>query len=160
MVKDEVFHVPYVLENGYPYAYVGLSQEKAKVGYGGVKLAYQYKDWIDMTLDGVYSHWNVKEGMEPLLYLKPRFVLDASVRAKIYRDLWVKAQYRFEKRVEMEGMESAKPVNDFSLSAGYEFFGRLNVFVGVNNLLNRTYLTETGYPVQGINVMAGLSVRF
>ena len=160
VVKDEVFHVPYMLENGYPYAYVGLSQEKAKVGYGGVKLAYQYKDWIDMTLDGVYSHWNVKEGMEPLLYLKPRFVLDASVRAKIYRDLWVKAQYRFEKRVEMEGMENAKPVNDFSLSAGYEFFGRLNVFVGVNNLLNRTYLTETGYPVQGINVMAGLSVRF
>lgn len=160
VVKDEIFHLPYILEDYYPYAYVGLAQDKAKVGYGGVKLAYQYKDRIDVSLGGVYSHWDVKEGMNQLLYLKPQFVWDASVRAKIYNDLWIKAQYRFEKRVKMEGLEDAKSVNDFSLSAGYEFFNRFNVFVGVNNLLNRTYLTETGYPVQGFHVMAGVSVRF
>ena len=95
-----------------------------------------------------------------LLYLKPQFALDASIRAKLYKDLWIKAQYRLEQRVEVEGLERAEDVNALSLSAGYEFFNRLNVFVGVNNLLNRTYLTETGYPVQGFNVMAGVSVRF
>lgn len=160
VVKDEIFHLPYVLEGHYPYAYVGFAQEKATVGYGGAGLAYQYKDWIDMTLKGVYSHWDVKEGMEALLFLKPEFALDASARAKVYKGLWVKAQYRFEKRAEGEGPESAEEVNDLSLSAGYGFFNRLDVFAKVDNLLNRTYLTETGYPVQGVNVMAGVSVRF
>ena len=160
IVKDEIFRLPFVLEESYPYAYVGLTQEKAKVGYGGAEIAYQYKDWIDVSLGGMYSGWDVKEGTDALLYLKPQFALDASVRAKVYEGLWVKAQYRFEQRVEVEGMERTEAVNDLSLSAGYEFFNRLNVFVGINNLLNREYLTETGYPVQGINVMAGVSVRF
>lgn len=92
--------------------------------------------------------------------MKPEFALDASARAKVYKGLWVKAQYRFEKRAEGEGPESAEEVNDLSLSAGYGFFNRLDVFAKVDNLLNRTYLTETGYPVQGVNVMAGVSVRF
>ena len=148
------------MDEDFPYAYVPFMQEKAKVGYGGAEFAYQYKDWIDMTLKGVYSHWDVKEGMEPLLYLKPEFALDASVRAKVYDDLWVKAQYRFGKRVGMKAMEDAESVNNLSLSAGYGFFNRLNVFAGVNNLLNCGYLAETGYPVQGFNVRAGVSVRF
>ena len=160
VMRNEIFHSPFVLEKHYPYAYVGLAQDKAKVGYGGAELAYQYKDWIDIELEGLYSHWDVKEGMDALLYLKPQFALDASIRAKLYKDLWIKAQYRLEQRVEVEGLERAEDVNALSLSAGYEFFNRLNVFVGVNNLLNRTYLTETGYPVQGFNVMAGVSVRF
>ena len=160
IVKDEIFHLPFVLEEHDPYAYVGLTQEKAKVGYGGAEIAYQYKDWIDVSLGGMYSGWDVKEGAEPVLYLKPQFALDASVRAKVYEGLWVKAQYRLEQRVEVEGIERTEAVNDLSLSAGYEFFNRLNVFAGVNNLLNREYLTETGYPVQGINVMAGVSMRF
>ena len=161
IVKDEIFKgCPFVMDEDSPYAYVPFMQEKAKVGYGGAEFACQYKDWIDMTLKGVYSHWDVKEGMEALLYLKPEFALDASVRAKVYDDLWVKAQCRFEKRVGMKAMEDAESVNNLSLSAGYGFFNRLNVFAGVNNLLNCGYLTETGYPVQGFNVRAGVSVRF
>lgn len=161
VVKNEVFKgYPSLMVRDFLYAYVPFAQEKAKVGYGGMGLAYQYKDWIDIELEGLYSHWDVKEGMDALLYLKPQFALDASIRAKLYKDLWIKAQYRLEQRVEVEGLERAEDVNALSLSAGYEFFNRLNVFVGVNNLLNRTYLTETGYPVQGFNVMAGVSVRF
>ena len=140
VVKNEVFKgYPSSMVRDFLYAYVPFAQEKAKVGYGGMGLAYQYKDWIDIELGGLYSHWDVKEGMDALLYLKPQFALDASIRANL---------------------ERAEDVNALSLSAGYEFFNRLNVFVGVNNLLNRTYLTETGYPVQGFNVMAGVSVRF
>lgn len=161
IVKDEIFKgCPFVMDEDFPYAYVPFMQEKAKVGYGGAEIAYQYKDWIDVSLGGVYSHWDVKEEKEALLYLKPQFALNASVRAKVYDDLWVKAQYRFEKRVGMKVMEDAESVNNLSLSAGYEFFNRLNVFADVNNLLNCDYLTETGYPVQGFNVMVGVSVRF
>lgn len=57
-------------------------------------------------------------------------------------------------------MEKADAINNLSLSAGYEFFNSLNVFVRFNNLLNQDYITEAGYPVQGFNAMAGVSFRF
>lgn len=160
VVKDEIFRLPGMLEEPYPYVYTFLAQDKAKVGYGGAWLAYQYKDWLDISAQGTYYGWDVKEDREVLLYLKPKFAFDASVRAKLYKDLWIKAQYRFEQRADMKEMETADDVNSLSLGAGYAFFGRLNVFVSLNNLLNRTYLAETGYPVQGFYATAGLSVRF
>lgn len=95
-----------------------------------------------------------------LLYLKPEFVLDASARAKVYDEFWVSAAYRYEGRVKAGELEKADAINNLSLSAGYEFFNSLNVFVRFNNLLNQDYITEAGYPVQGFNAMAGVSFRF
>ena len=135
-------------------------QEKAKVGYGGIKAAYGYKDIFDFSVGGTYYGWNVKDEAKVLLYLKPEFVLDASARAKVYDEFWISAAYRYEGRVKAGELEKADAINNLSLSAGYEFFNSLNVFVRFNNLLNQDYITEAGYPVQGFNAMAGVSFRF
>jgi outer membrane cobalamin receptor len=37
---------------------------------------------------------------------------------------------------------------------------RINVFGRLNNLLNKVYATEAGYPVEGLHFMAGISCRF
>lgn len=160
VVKDEVFMLPGMMEKSFSSVYTLLAQEKAKVGYGGAEVAYQYKDWMDASVAGTYYGWDVEQHAEPLLYLKPEFALQASLRAKVYEGLWVQAGYRYASRVKVEGVEKADAVNDLSLSAGYECFNRLNVLVSFNNLLNRKYLAETGYPVQGFHLTAGLSVRF
>ena len=135
-------------------------QEKAKVGYGGIKAAYGYKDIFDFSVGGTYYGWNVKDEAKVLLYLKPEFVLDASARAKVYDEFWISAVYRYEGRVKAGELEKADAINNLSLSAGYKFFNSLNVFVRFNNLLNQDYITEAGYPVQGFNAMAGVSFRF
>ena len=42
-------------------------QEKAKVGYGGIKAAYGYKDIFDFSVGGTYYGWNVKDEAKVLL---------------------------------------------------------------------------------------------
>lgn len=44
VTKDEIFHLPGITDTDFPYCYSLLMQEKAKVGYGGIKAAYGYKD--------------------------------------------------------------------------------------------------------------------
>lgn len=161
VTKDEIFHpYPDITDTDFPYCYSLLMQEKAKVGYGGIKAAYGYKDIFDFSVGGTYYGWNVKDEAKVLLYLKPEFVLDASARAKVYDEFWISAAYRYEGRVKAGELEKADAINNLSLSAGYEFFNSLNVFVRFNNLLNQDYITEAGYPVQGFNAMAGVSFRF
>ena len=36
----------------------------------------------------------------------------------------------------------------------------VNVFVRFNNLLNKNYITQTGYPEQGFYAMGGISWSF
>lgn len=161
VTKDEIFHLyPDITDTDFPYCYSLLMQEKAKVGYGGIKAAYGYKDIFDFSVGGTYYGWNVKDEAKVLLYLKPEFVLDASARAKVYDEFWISAAYRYEGRVKAGELEKADAINNLSLSAGYEFFNSLNVFVRFNNLLNQDYITVAGYPVQGFNAMAGVSFRF
>ena len=161
VTKNEMFLLPGVIDELCPcYSYTLLSQEKAKVGYGGAEIAYSYKDRFDISLNGTYYGWDVNKEKEILLYLKPEFALNASLRAKVYKDLWASVNYRYEGRTKAGEFEKADAVNNLSLSAGYEFASRVNVFVRFDNVLNRDYITETGYPVQGFSAMAGLSLRF
>lgn len=160
ITKDEIFQVPGVIDDSFPYCYSLLSQEKAKVGYGGAKVAYGYKDLFDFSVKGTYYSWNVKDEAKMLLYLKPQFVLEASARANVYDKFWISADYRYEGRAKAGELKKADAINNLSLSAGYEFFNRLNVFVRFDNVLNRYYITQAGYPSQGFNALAGVSFRF
>ncbi|WP_418586890.1 TonB-dependent receptor [Phocaeicola sp.] len=160
VTKDEIFLIPGALEEHFPYCYSLLLQEKVKVGYGGAKVAYGYKDIFDFSVNGTYYGWNVKDEAEALLYLKPQFVLEASARAKVYNEFWISADYRYEGRVKVSNLERADAMNNLSLSAGYEFFNCLNVFARFDNVLNRDYITQSGYLSQGFNALAGISFRF
>ena len=69
--------------------------------------------------------------------------------------------YRYEGRKNIDSLDGkADPVNELNLRADYELMERFNVFVSVNNLLNKTYLQSNGYPMQKLYVMGGVSYRF
>lgn len=175
-VQDELFvnPVPFVKAAGQEsdglwtvperepeYKYAFLGQADAKAAYAGASLCYGYKDRFDLEVEGVYHAWKVDgEEKESLLYLKPAFRFDCSVRAKVYKELYAQARYRYESRTGKPTIGKADAVNSLALSAGYEFAKRLNVFVRFDNVLNQYYLTEAGYPVQGFSGMGGLSIRF
>ena len=57
-------------------------------------------------------------------------------------------------------LKRADAINNLSVGAEYELLNRINVFGRLNNLLNKAYATEAGYPVEGLHFMAGISCRF
>ena len=161
VTKDELFTLPGVPDGYTNYLYGALLQEQANVAYGGGLLSYGYKDWFDFTVDGTYYNWDADvEGSKYLLYLKPQFVLNVLLHARIVGDAYAEAGYRYENRKAVDNLKAADAVNDLRLSAGYRFFNRLDVFGRIENLLNKKYISETGYPVQGFTVQGGVSLRF
>lgn len=164
ITKNELFSLPgiesFALADATHYTYNFLLQDKAKVGYGGASISYAYKDWIDFTLQGTYYGWNTDSDNELLLALKPELAVGFYARSRIMKDLHIALDYRYEGRKDIAGQSITDPINSLSVSAEYELLNRITVFARLNNLLNKNYITETGYPVQGFNVMAGISVRF
>ena len=51
-------------------------------------------------------------------------------------------------------------ISNLSVGASYTFLKDLSVFGRVNNLLNKQYYYEYGYPAEKLNVLAGLSLAF
>ena len=49
---------------------------------------------------------------------------------------------------------------DLSLSLEYKVSKKIGVFIQGNNLLNHSYLQFINYPVVGLNILGGLSIRF
>ena len=159
ITENDLFVLPGLVDDS-SLMYAALVQEKAKVGYAGASLSYSYFDWVDFTLSGDYYAWDVPEGMDALLLLKPQFAVGFSARGKVMKNLHISLNYDYEGRKDMAGIGKMNPVSSLSLGGEYELFKRLNVFVRLNNLLNKDYITEYGYPQQGFYLMGGLSCRF
>lgn len=140
--------------------YTGIWQDKGKVGYGGASVSYAYRDWVDFSLSGAYYNWTVTEGNEGLLQFKPQAKVDFGIRAKVVKDCHALLSYNYERRQKIGELGRANDVNNLSVGAEYELLNRFNVFARLNNLLNKTYATEAGYPVEGFHFMAGISCRF
>lgn len=49
---------------------------------------------------------------------------------------------------------------DFNLGAEYRYTKRFSVFLNFNNIISQKYRRYYKYPVQGINIMGGLTVSF
>ena len=160
ITKNELFALPGTPDGGSNYMYTFLLQDKAKVGYGGASLSYAYRDWVDFTLEGTYYNWETGSKEDILLSLKPQFTIGFAARGKVFEDLHLTLDYKYEGRNEVKGFGKVKAVNNLSVGAEYALFNRMMVFARLNNLLNKAYVAENGYPVQGFHAMGGLSFRF
>lgn len=161
ITKNELFAVPWGFDmERQNVFYTGILQDKGKVGYGGASVSYAYRDWVDFSLDGTYYSWNVTDGNDFLLCFKPQVKADFGIRAKVWKDCHAMLNYNYERRQKMGELGRVDGVNNLSVGAEYALLNRFNVFVRLNNLLNKTYVTEAGYPVEGFHFMAGISCRF
>ena len=154
--RNELFSMPYSDEGG---IYNEIAQAKARVAYAGLSVDYSFRDILDFGLNGNFYSWDVQKEMEKLLWLKPLYSIGFNARAKVFKGLHATAEYTFEVRKKTLGIK-ADAVNELNIGAEYLFNDRVNVFLKLNNLLNKNYVTENGYPVQGFNVMAGVSLNF
>ncbi len=153
--------MPYdALSNIQTHAFI--RQNDSQSLYLNATFSYGYKDLVDLSAEGTYYSWTVNaDDKERLLFLKQELQFGLSLRAKVYRELYAQARYQYESRANVtSSWGRADAINNLTLSAGYEFANRLNVFIRFDNVLNQYYLTSAGYPVQGFTAMGGLSVRF
>ena len=154
--RNELFSMPYSDEGG---IYNEIAQAKARVAYAGLSVDYSFRDMLDFGLNGNFYSWDVQKEMEKLLWLKPLYSIGFNARTKVFKGFHATAEYTYEGRKKTLGIK-ADAVNELNIGAEYLFNDRVNVFLKLNNLLNKNYVTESGYPVQGFNVMAGVSLNF
>lgn len=60
----------------------------------------------------------------------------------------------------VESIETLTQATDLSLGAEYRFSNTFSAYVQLNNLLNQNYMRYYNYPVQGLQVHAGIRIRF
>ena len=133
--------------------------DKAKTAYAGAEVKYGYKDLFDLSAKGVYYSWNADgswDGGGDIAARKPELELNLRADARVFPGLRIHAGYEYVKRKESQ----IDPVSNLYVGADYEFLPDLSVFGYVNNLLNKTYTYESGYPAEKLNVLAGFSWTF
>lgn len=133
--------------------------DKAKVAYAGAEVKYDYKDLFGFRAKGVYYNWEADgnwTGSEDIALRKPKLELDFRADARVFEGLNIHAGYEYVKRKEAQ----IAPVSNLYAGARYEFLPQISVFAQINNLLNKSYTYEYGYPAEKLNVLAGFSLFF
>lgn len=160
LTKDDVFVVP-IAENVTPHIMLAdLRQDKSKVFYAGAGIDYDYRNVFSLGLKGQYNNWKMgdKDNIS-YLWLKPEYTMNADVNFHIYNGFKGLINYQYEARKKVAG-ERLDAVNSLKLGVEKKFTDCMNVFVHANNVLNQEYITETGYPELGINILGGVSLNF
>lgn len=163
--KDELFSHLEAADHLY---YTRFLQDKAKTAYGGAELKYGYKDIFDATLKGTFYNWKIDNENEALyLATKPKLELSFYAEARVLEGLKINMGYEYVQRKEYavaeEGITydaSLGNISNLSVGASYTFLKDLSVFGRVDNLLNKQYYYESGYPAEKLNVLFGLSFEF
>lgn len=151
IIKNELF---YDLSLGRTF----FCDDDAKVPYAGAEVKYGYKDLFDFSVKGMYCSWSPNGNWTggDIGKRKPELELDFRADVCVFSGLRIHAGYEYVKRKESQ----IAPVSNLYTGACYEFLSRLSVFAHVDNLLNKTYTYESGYPAEKLNVLAGLSLKF
>lgn len=149
------------LATGRQFAYTDFFQYKAKIAYGGAEVKYGYKDYFDASLKGAYYSWKINGDWagtsdETIMAMKPEMELNFKANVKVFEGLKINFGYDYVKR---KG-EEVDPISNLYAGANYEFLKNLSVFANVNNLLNKQYYYEGGYPAEKLNVLGGFSFMF
>ena len=129
------------------------------------ELTYTLGDMLKLWLTGSYDAYSLDSLAQP--YHKPISVVSVGgsylIKKKV--NIWLEGFY-YGKRyaIDITGptMDEVELDSFFDLNVGIEYFAteKLTVFVTGTNLLNSNYERFLNYPVQGIQVMAGIGFRF
>ena len=129
--------------------------------YVGAELGYSYRDLVTITARGTYRDWSAKDGgdLMGVLAFKPAFEGDFRVEAHPIKPLRVEVGYRHAGRVKVLD-ERADPVSNLYAGATYDILRWLGVYARLDNILDKDYRYDWFYPTQGINFVAGVTLRF
>jgi len=174
-IDDQYFYVNkeyYMINPPYiplvPFSFTNIYSNRFQVIYRdaslvklGARLAYNYKNTVNVELKGVINSWNVNS--EAYAWNKPKYEAELNTNIRINPNLSVSANAYFE------GTRYAKLGNvaylmndkvDINLGVSYNYNRWLTAFAKINNLINNRYQNFYGYDVQGTNAMVGAAFTF
>jgi outer membrane cobalamin receptor len=100
---------------------------------------------------------------------RPTFTAELNADVRPFNNLLLSLNYLFVggrkaiKNVynsESWEITNMKSINELNFKGEYKFIDWLSVNVRLNNVLFQKYELQYGYPLQGFNVLGGVSIRF
>ena len=135
-------------------------KETQEVKFTG-ELAYKQKEKLNIILAGNYYKYTLEHLLKP--YQKPLWDINLSARYNI-REKFVPQLSIFivGDRYAYNHTQPTKPILlkpfvDANLSLDYHYSKLFGAFIRFNNILNKKYSYWNYYPVQGLQVLIGLS---
>ncbi|WP_430935067.1 TonB-dependent receptor [Saccharicrinis sp. 156] len=127
------------------------------------ELKYEPSSGFNLLLKGKYNGWNMDNLKQA--WHKPEMELGVSANYELMEDLWVNlGLYSIGRRYALDvtnGSEKElKGVVDLNLGVNYYMSSKWTLFANVNNLLIAKYYQYNGYPLQGLNMRAGVGYSF
>lgn len=146
-LKDDLFqqYVDHIISFG---------QENSSNVYAGAAFSYIYKDVLELSLEGIYRHWDMSD---EALAFKPSCILNADVSIHPVEALSLNMGYKYMKSQKTFGQGE---VNDLYVGAAYDLYKGLSVYLKIDNMLNKKYNYYWNYPVKGFNFTAGFAYHF
>jgi hypothetical protein len=129
----------------------------------GASLHYHYRDMINLSVSGNYYAYSTTNSITPQVYDRPSWDLYGRVDVKI-DNKWscYSENYFAGKRIASTtlGDIQLKPTIELNLGAQYTINNWLNVYVQLNNFLNRKNDIFYGYQSQGCHFIGGVKYKF
>lgn len=145
-------------------AQIMIQEENTSNLYAGANLSYGFKDYFNLSAEGVYHHWNMKKNTEGFFAFNPSFELKLNAEIRPIKPLLLNLGYQYTQREKLYKGERAEsrlnPVNNLFAGATYDIYKGFSAFVKLDNILNKKYQYYYYYPAEGFNFLAGLSFSF
>lgn len=139
--------------------YTGMTNHNAQVVTADAGVSYVHKDIVNFSAKGAYYHWMMK-GDRALLARAPQLKVDVDARVRIIPNLYGHTNLQIVSFTNTKVAARERAIIDWSLGAHYDLNKRFSFFLDGHNLLNHRHQYYTGYPAQGIHVLAGAMVKF
>ena len=138
----------------------------------GADFKYAFQNIFEIDLKGTYYHWIISNNSDDLTvhkaWNKPDFEMNLNAA---YCSPWIPLRFDLSYlgafgRKATDAFYSAnailhmKNIHDLSVKATYSITSNFSVYGSLNNLLFSKYDFWWGYPAQGFNIMAGISILF
>lgn len=134
----------------------------------GASVNYNFREKVDFSFKIAYNKWSLEKQAEA--WMLPSIEMGAGIsyvptdylRFSINYDLegGRKAKIGVDKETKKAISTDLKNVSDLSIGANYKVMSFLDVFARFNNILNQRSEIWYGYPSQGFNFLAGVTLTF
>ena len=137
------------------------------------QIMYDQTDKLRVYMNGKYSFFSPLNQdyvwYTPALDITVGGVYDLADKILVRADVYFLGDRKAKSQLFVDGAElnddntysvNLKPTIDFNLGFEYRYNKSISAFLNFNNIISRKYQQYYLYPVQGINIMGGATLRF
>lgn len=171
--KNELFFITPVQYNQNYFTSIEGFQRDATQFHIGANLKYSYQQLFDISLKGVYNHWNVESNdddmmipsghVEHVAYGKPEMEITAGINVHPIQNITASLDYYLatgRETYQYPGSIKMKNINELNLTGTYTLNDTFGIYLKLNNVLFQKYELYYGYPLQSFSAMIGVNINF